>query len=63
METGRWKERMVSLMISAGAVYPQSQINAIVEDGRERAEAIMTEEEPIDTPDKISFFPGKRFAA
>lgn len=29
---------------------------------RERAEAIMTEAEPIDTPDKISFFPGKRFA-
>ena len=33
------------------------------EDGRERTDAIMTEAEPIDTPDKIRDFSGKRFAA
>ena len=54
---------MVSLIISAGAVYPQSQIRAFTEDGRERTDAIMTEAEPIDTPDKIRDFSGKRFAA
>ena len=41
---------MVSLIISAGAVYPQSQIRVFTEDGRERTDAIMTEAEPIDTP-------------
>jgi hypothetical protein len=44
-------------------VYPQSQIRAFTEDGRERTDAIMTEAEPIDTPDKIRDFSGKRFTA
>ena len=43
--------------------FGRGSVSAVADQGFQRTDAIMTEAEPIDTPDKIRDFSGKRFAA